>query len=239
MKRIVLMTVLLLMAAAATAQTSEDLFRQGLKKYKAENYQEGVELFETALKEFPATPPFDRALLQYNLGIGYYRTSRPELAIQSFQESLKTPDLNIQSRAYFNLGNSLFQMAKQALDDEDIANAFAYYQTAQTNYVQVMRLQPDKMDAKVNYELTLRQQNRILQLVAMALGRLKQGGQLVDDYQFIEAANWFQQNLPTAEKALSIEPEMKKLFKQMTERSSAVAEIIAPSAPMGMPGGTP
>ncbi len=239
MKCIMLTAIIGIAAATAAAQTPEALFRQGLKKYKAESYQEGVELFETALKEFPATPPFDRSLLHYNLGIGYYRTSRPEEAVQSFRESLKTPDISIQSRAYFNLGNSLYQTAKQTLNEGDVAKAFMLYQDAQTNYVQAMRLDAGDMDTKINYELTILGQNRILQLVAMAMSRLKQGDQLVNDYKFVEAAQWFQQNLPTAEKALSIEPEMKELFKQLTERSSKVAEIIAPSSPTPMPGGGP
>lgn len=225
--------------AESAAATPEQLFRQGLDEYADGRYQQGAELFAQAIKELPKPPPFDPALLHYNLGIGRYRTGQPEEAAASFRAALKSSDLALQSRAYFNLGNSLYQTGKQKLDAGDIAASFMAYQDAQTNYVQAMRLDAKDMDAKVNYELTLLEMRRILQAVAMAIGRLQQGEQMVDEYRFIDAAQWFQQNLPVMEKALELEPDKKKIFEQMTERTGKVAEILAPAPPATLPGGTP
>jgi len=195
--------------------------------------------FSLALTNMPVPPPFDPALIQYNMGIGYYRLSQPEKAVEVFRKALKTTDIALQEKSYFNLGNSLYQTAQQKLNEGEVAVAFRTFQDAQTNYVQAMRLNADDHDSKVNYELCILSQMRILEMVAMAMSRLQQGDQLVNEYKFVEAAQWFQQNLPMVEKALSLEPEMKKQFEQMTERSGKVAEIIAPSSPMPIPGGAP
>jgi tetratricopeptide (TPR) repeat protein len=216
------------------------LARDGLKMYRKEQFQDGLDLFRTSLDAVNELTELDPAILHYNLGYGYYRMSQPESAAAAFRDALKTSDLELQGRAYFNLGNSLHQIARRNLDEGKIADAFRFLQEAQTNYVQSMRIDPADRDAKVNYELTILAQTRILQMVAMAMSRLQQGDQLVGEFKFVEAAQWFQENLPTVEKALSLEPEMKKQFEKMTERSAKVAEIIAPPAdPMSIPGGSP
>lgn len=227
-------------AGQSPAVNAEQQFRQGYKKYKAGEFQEGLDHFSLALTNMPVPPAFDAALVQYNLGIGYFRLSQPEKAAESFRKALKTTDIALQEKSYFNLGNSLYQTAQQKLNEGEIALAFKTFQDAQTNYVQAMRLNSEDRDIKINYELTVLSQIKILQMVSLAMSRLQQGDQLVNDYKFVEAAQWFQENLPLAEKALSLEPEMKKQFEQMSERSTKVAEIIVPSVqPMGMPGGAP
>jgi len=226
-------------AAQAPLHNPEKLFHQGYKEYKSGAFQEGLNAFSLALTNMPVPPPFDPALIQYNLGIGYFRLSQPEKAVDAFRKALKTADISLQEKAYFNLGNSLYQTAQQKLNEGEVAVAFRSFQDAQTNYVQAMRLNANDRDSKLNYELCIVAQVRIMQMVAMAMSRLQQGDQLVNDYKFVEAAQWFQQNLPVVEKALSLEPDMKKQFEQMTERSGQVAEIIAPSPAMPMPGGAP
>jgi len=223
-------------AAAQTPENnSEQLFRIGLKKYAKSEYQEGVDAFAAALKNMPVPPTIDRALIHYNLGIGHYRLSQPEDAAKSFQEALRTPDIDLQAKAYFNLGNALHQNAQRLLNEGEVAPAFRLFQSAATNYMESLRLDNNDRDAKINYELSVLAQMRILQMVAMAMSRLQQGEQMVGEFKFVEAAQWFQQNLPMLEKALTLEPEVKKQFETMTERSSAVAEILQPSQPGGGP----
>jgi tetratricopeptide (TPR) repeat protein len=224
-------------AMAQTAADPEQLFHQAMKKYGQENYQEGVDLFAAALEIFPASaPPFDPALLHYNLGIGQFRLSKPDEAAQSFQKALLTPNIQLQGKAYYNLGNTQYQLAQNALNEGDVQNGFKLYQAAATNYMQALRLDSMDQNAKINYELSLNAQMRILQIVAMAMQQMQQGGQLVDQFKFVEAAQWFQQNYEQIDKALSLEPDVKKQFENMTQRTTAVAEILAPPA---MPGGAP
>lgn len=224
-------------ASAQTPANPDQLFRDGLKKYGQEKYQEGLDAFLAARENLPKeAPPFDPARLHYNIGIGQFRISQPEEAARSFQEALRTPDIELQADAYYNLGNTQFQLAQNALNEGEVAGGFQLFQAAGTNYMHALRLRSDDRDTKVNYELALAAQMRILQIVAMAMQQMQQGGQLVDQYRFVEAAQWFQQNYEAIDKALSLEPEMKKQFENMTQRTTSVAEILAPPA---MPGGTP
>ncbi|HMP88868.1 MAG TPA: hypothetical protein PJ991_01640 [Kiritimatiellia bacterium] len=233
------MAVLLLIATSASAQPPEDsahnLFRQGIKKYAAGNYQEGLDLFLLALQRNPSPPDIEPAKIHYNIGIGHYRLSQPEQAGKSFLNATKTPDLSLQSDAYFNLGNSLYQQAQNLLNEGDVAPAFRMFQSASTNFMESLRLRSDDRNAKINFELSIQAQMKILQMVAMAMSRFQRGQQLVEEFQFVEAAEWFYQNLPLVEKALSIEPEIKKQFETMAERSAAVADIIAPVESGGFP----
>ena len=238
--RIFVITLSLLLATAtgwAQPESAPDqLFKLGLKKYHAGEFKEGLDYFSAALQQNPSPPVVDPSLIHYNLGIGYYRLSQPDKAAKSFQDALRNPDIALQSSTYFNLGNALYQQAQALLNEGDVAPAFRLFQNAATNYMESLRLRHDDRDAKVNYELSVVAQMRILQMVAMAMSRLQQGEQMIDQFKFIEAAQWFQQNLPVVEKALSLEPDMKKQFETMTERSSAVAEILMPSV---QPGGQP
>lgn len=229
--------LLSLFASAAPLVSSADeatrdpraLFRQALAMYEDEKYQEGVDLLALAKEHLGEPPTLDRALIHYNTGIGYYRLSQPEKAAVAFQEALQTPDIETLGKAYFNLGNARYQVARQALDQGDVANAFKLYQAAASNYVEAMRFDSTDRDAKINYELSLMAQTRILQMVAMAMRHMKQGDQLVGEYRFAEAAAWFQQNFENIEKALTLEPDVKKQFEQMAKRTSSVAEISNPA----------
>jgi len=209
----------------------EALFRTGLAKYEDGDFQEGVDLFTQALAHAGDPPPFDQAMTHYNLGIGYFRLSQPDKASAYFQDSLRTPDINLQGRSYYNLGNAQYQSAKKALEEGDLSNAFKLYQAASSNYIQCMRIQSSDMDAKINYELALAAQSRILQWVTQAIRHMKQGDELVGEFRFAEAAAWFQQNYEAIDKALSLEPEAKKQFEQLTQRTTAVAEIKNPGKP--------
>jgi tetratricopeptide (TPR) repeat protein len=217
------------------------LFREGYKKYADGNFQEGLDDFTRALAAMPReNAPFDPAMLHYNVGIGHFRLSQLDEAEVAFTEALRTPDLDLQARAYFNIGNVHYTTARQSLDNAEVAKGFQLFQSAATNFMQTMRLEPDDFDAKTNYELCRRAQQRILNMVTMAMQHVRQGEQLVGEYKFVEAAQWFQQNFDAMEQALSLEPEVKKQFEQMTQRSSSVAEILAPPAmPPMPPGGTP
>lgn len=223
-----LFTLLLLAGYASHADdpTTIRQLREAVRWYGKEDYAKGLELLQQALTNAPSMTEPTRALLQYNLGVGQYRLSRPEEAARSFQAALRTTDLDLQRRAYFNLGNAQHQMARQALDEGDIVNAFQGFQAAQTNFMSALRIDASDRDAKVNLELCLLGQQRILELVAMAMMRLEQGANLVDSYQFLEAARWFQDQMPVMSKALELEPDKKKALETMAERTAGVAEIL-------------
>ena len=233
-----LLLILFMLVAAAIRADDTVAVRQlheAVRWYDREDYAKGLSLLQQALTNSTSLTEPTRALLHYNSGVGHYRLSRPEEAARSFQAALRTTDLDVQRRTYFNLGNTRHQMARQALDEGDIVNAFKGFQAAQTNYMAALRLDPTDRDAKVNVELSILGQQRILELVAMAMMRLEQGATMVDSYRFIEAARWFQDQMPVMTKALELEPEKKKALETMAERTAGVAEILVTPPEGAMP----
>lgn len=227
MKRLLLMLITL----AAPALHADDTaairqLRDAVRWYGKADYAKGLDQLQQAMTNEAALTEPTRALLHYNLGVGQYRLSRPEEAARSFQAALRTTDLALQGKTYFNLGNAQYQMARRALDEGDIVHAFKGFHAAQTNFMAALRIDSTDRDAKVNLELSLLGQQRILELVAMAMMRLEQGANLVDSFQFIEAARWFQDQMPVMSKALELEPDKKKALETMAERTAGVAEIL-------------
>ena len=68
-----------------------------------------------------------------------------ETAEQAFEQSIKSSDLNLRSKALYNLGNTFYQNKKTA-------EALAYYRKA-------LELDPNDKEAKYNYEFLRYQQD--------------------------------------------------------------------------------
>ncbi len=70
-------------------------------------------------------------------------------ALQSFSQALLSPDLQLQSRSHYNLGNTLYQHgdAQKKTDEKlkDWTNALQHYE-------QTLKIEPENKEAKENYE---------------------------------------------------------------------------------------
>ena len=106
----------------------------GLNNYKNKKFEEAKSYYEQILlaKENDAAASLGLGASQYQLG------DIPNAA-KSFEEALKSKNTNIQDRAYYNLGNSLYNQQK-------MEESIAYYRKA-------LELNPNDDDAKFNYEL--------------------------------------------------------------------------------------
>jgi tetratricopeptide (TPR) repeat protein len=54
--------------------------------------------------------------LIFNAGAAAYRATNYEAALKLFSNALATPDVTLQQKAYFNIGNTQFQLGKSAKD---------------------------------------------------------------------------------------------------------------------------
>lgn len=86
--------------AQASPQAAWDAYQNG-------NYTEAVALYAEAVE----TQPED-ARLQYNYGNALYRIGQYAAASDAFRAALHTDDPELQSDAFFNLGNALYQLGK-------------------------------------------------------------------------------------------------------------------------------
>ena len=106
----------------------------GLNNYKNKKYEEAKSYYEQVL-----TKKENNAAASLGLGASQYQLGDIPNAAKSFEEALKSKDTNIQDRAYYNLGNSLYSQQK-------MEESIAFYRKA-------LELNPNDDDAKFNYEL--------------------------------------------------------------------------------------
>jgi Ca-activated chloride channel family protein len=90
---------------------------------------------------------------------------RHEEASARYQEALRSPDLALQGRAYYNRGNALYRMTEAppspGSPPAPAAIAPAAIEEALRMYERALFLDPGDEDAKVNYELALRLKEQI------------------------------------------------------------------------------
>lgn len=106
----------------------------GLKNYKENKFEEAKVYYEQIL----AARKNDAAA-SLGLGASQYQLGDVSNAAKSFEEALKTDKSDIQDRAYYNLGNVLY-------NQQQIKESVAFYRKA-------LESNPNDDDAKFNYEL--------------------------------------------------------------------------------------
>jgi Ca-activated chloride channel family protein len=90
-----------------------------LRDYKSGNYTNALEEF-TQL----ASVQTNDLRLVFNAGDAAYRATNFDLAQKLFEQVTLSPDLKLQQRAFYNLGNTQFQQAKQAKDLDGLEQGF-------------------------------------------------------------------------------------------------------------------
>ncbi len=137
---------LILVACTAHAEdTPRSSMRKGLKEYQAGNFTNAVQHLEKTVLEFPA-------IGHYNLGNAQYRAGEYELAADAFNEALRTSDLELQFKAYFNRGDALLARTTALTKTEEISLAIELAFQAMDMFEKAILLQPDHLEAKQNFE---------------------------------------------------------------------------------------
>ena len=134
---VVLLAGLLSLPIAASGSPAS-----ALRDYNAGNYTNALDEY-SALAEV-STNDFR---LVFNAGDAAYRTTNYDLAQVLFDQVTLSPDINLQQKAYYNLGNTQFQMAKQA---EDLDTLQSGIETAEKSYARAVELNTNDTDAVYN-----------------------------------------------------------------------------------------
>ena len=140
-------TIILLLATlnVQAEDTPRSSMRKGLKAYRSGDYTNAVQQLEKTALEFPG-------LGNYNLGCAQYRSGDFETAEHSFNEALRSTDLEVQAKAYFNRGNALLARTTALTQTEQISLAIELSFQAMDMYEKVLLLQPADLEAKQNFE---------------------------------------------------------------------------------------
>jgi len=134
---VILLLVLLGLPATAPASPSG-----ALREYNTGNYT-------NALREFSrlALIHTNDLRLNFNAGVAAYRATNFDEAIRCFTLATLSPDLKLQQKAFYNLGNTQFQMGKNA---KDLDGLQAAWETAIKTYERAVDLDKADTDAAFN-----------------------------------------------------------------------------------------
>lgn len=144
--RLICLVLWLAMTSISHAEdTPRSAMRRGLKTYKAGDYSNAVPLLEKTVLEFPDTG-------NYNLGNANYRLGDYEKAVDNYNEALRTTDLALQAKAYFNRGNALLARTTTMTGSEQIGMAIECAFQSVDMFEKAILLDPEDLAAKQNYE---------------------------------------------------------------------------------------
>jgi Ca-activated chloride channel family protein len=131
------LAMLLLVPASVFASPAN-----ALKAYQSGN-------FTNALEEYTklADVKTNDLRLVFNAGDAAYRATNYDLARNLFQQVTLSPDLKLQQKAFYNLGNVQFQVAKQAKDLDGLEQGF---DEAAKIYERAVMLNTNDVDAMFN-----------------------------------------------------------------------------------------
>ena len=113
---------------------------KGINYYQNREFEEARNYYESLIRERGNNPQ-----AQFGRGSSSFQQGDMETAEQAFEQSLKSSDLDLRSKALYNLGNTFYQNKKTK-------EALAYYRKA-------LELDPNDTEAKYNYEFLRYQQD--------------------------------------------------------------------------------
>jgi Ca-activated chloride channel family protein len=137
--------VLLLFALPAVAWGSPS---SALREYNDGNYQGAFKDYNKLLDKK------DDPRLHFNAGAAAYQSRDLENAKKEFSEALASPDLPLQQRSYYNLGNTLFRIGQQMPDTSKKQEA---WENAVKQYESALKLNAQDGDAKFNQDFVKKQ----------------------------------------------------------------------------------
>ena len=98
----------------------------------------------------------------YNDGTKAYEGGEYEQAAEQLRSSLETPDLSLQKKSYYNLGNSLFRIGQGTMQ-EDAKKTMETWKQAIKAYDDSLALEPTDGDAKFNRDFVQRKLDELKQ----------------------------------------------------------------------------
>lgn len=115
-----------------------------LRRYEAGKYDEAQAEYQRLLERKP-----DDARLQYNAGAAAYQADKFDEAAKHFGASITSPDLDLQQRAYYNLGNSLYRIGDQ---QAELPKKMQSWEQSIKQFESSLKLNPQDADAKFNLD---------------------------------------------------------------------------------------
>ena len=133
-----ILSVAMTPARASDSDTAE-------RAYKSGEYDEAMQNYQKAVDKDPA-----RNDLEYNSGDAAYKAGEFSEAEAAYRKALETPDLSLQEKTYYNLGNAQYEHG-QMMQNVDSKKTIGLWQQALHSYDSALKLKVTA-DAKHNYD---------------------------------------------------------------------------------------
>ncbi|MBA4148052.1 MAG: VWA domain-containing protein [Verrucomicrobia bacterium] len=114
------------------------------KKYEAGKFDEAFAEYQKLLAK-----KTNDVRLHYNAGDAAYRSDQFDVARKHFETATVAPDLELQQKAYYNLGNTLYQLGEPNPDPKEKQQT---WEQALKNYENALRLNSEDADAQNNFQ---------------------------------------------------------------------------------------
>lgn len=116
-----------------------------LQDFKKGDFARARAMYEKLAREHPDDPRF-----RFNAGAASYKQNDWTNALGWFESALGTPNVDLQQKAYFNLGDTHYRMGEGA---SNRVAKLAYWRDSLTNFSGALRLNPGDTNASANLSL--------------------------------------------------------------------------------------
>jgi Ca-activated chloride channel family protein len=104
----------------------------------------------------------ETTVVSYNRGTEAYRRGEFADAVSTLRDALRTPDISLQQRTYYNLGNALYRMGQASLKKEPKQTIQQWQQSIKA-YEDALALSDDDSDARYNRDLVKKKLEQLQQ----------------------------------------------------------------------------
>src|SRR5215469_9192564 len=119
----------------------------GLDEYRNGQFEDAYSQFQQTLQSNPQSRAEDK--LQFDSGAASYKLKDYNRALESFSQALLSPDVGLQSKSHYNLGNTLYERGEAQKSN---ARKLSDWTNALDHYEQTLKAEPQNKDAKENYD---------------------------------------------------------------------------------------
>jgi Ca-activated chloride channel family protein len=210
---VVALIAFLLLPLAASASPAS-----AMRDYNSGNYTNALDEF-TRQAEIQTND----LRLVFNAGDAAYRATNFDLAQGLFGQVTLSPDINLQQKAFYNLGNAQFQLAKQATDLDGIESGL---EIAGKSYGRALDLNTNDADAAFNLSFTKDAVERIKEFRAMLLRAKSEADHDVQIAEFHEALTIMAPLQAKLQKTI-----VAKQYEDFTKKLKQIDDIANPQSP--------
>jgi Ca-activated chloride channel family protein len=208
-----LLTLLLLNGVAEASPA------KALKDYSAGNFTNALTEYERLLNEQRKQQKPEDPRLHFNAGTAAYRATNYAVALQHFAAAATAPELSMQAKAHFNLGNTQFRLGQAAETLDALEEA---WKLAIKHYQNVLAVDQTHADAQFNRSLVEAALEQIARLRDLAR-QAKEAADAATRQRNYRAARAIMEQLLQNNVAA-------KPFEEFTQKLRQIDEIANPPA---------